>query len=66
MGYYLMELSKDLPSEFKSEQGLSAYYEIVVAPSVTLSPNLHIVFDPGGTKDQDTAYAYGMRLQMYF
>ncbi|MHC4618264.1 MAG: carbohydrate porin [Planctomycetota bacterium] len=66
VGYYLIDLSKDLPGDFDSEQGFGAYYEIVVAPSVLISPNLHVIFDPGGTKDRDTAFAYGVRLQMYF
>lgn len=66
LGYYFIGLSNDLPSVFKSEQGFSAYYEISVTPSVVISPNLHVIVDPGGTKDRDTAFAYGVRLQMYF
>ncbi|MHC5060782.1 MAG: carbohydrate porin [Planctomycetota bacterium] len=66
VGYYYMGLSQDLPDEFGSEQGFSAYYEIVVTPSILISPNLHVIVDPGGTKDQNTAFAYGIRLQMYF
>ncbi|MHC5061390.1 MAG: carbohydrate porin [Planctomycetota bacterium] len=65
VGYYYLGLSKDLPEDTKPEKGISAYYEIVVTPSILISPNLHVIVDPGGV-NEDTAFAYGVRLQMYF
>jgi porin len=65
VGYYYLGLSKDLPEDSKPEKGISAYYEIVITPSISITPNLHVIVDPGGA-DEDTAFAYGVRLQMYY
>ena len=69
VGYYLVNLSNDLPSILNTsdEQGIEAYYNIEVTPWLHISPDLQVIVRPGGGfRDRDTAIAYGLRMQMSF
>jgi porin len=69
VGYYLVNLSNDLPPILNTsdEQGIEAYYNIEVTPWLHISPDLQVIVRPGGGfQDRDVAIVYGLRMQMNF
>jgi porin len=69
VGYYLVNLSNDLPPILNTsdEQGIEAYYNIEVTPWLHISPDLQVIVRPGGGfRDRDVAIVYGLRMQMSF
>lgn len=63
VGYYFLDLSNDLPSNYHSEQGIECYYNIEITPWLHLTPDIQIITNPGGTDDNDVSFVYGLRLQ---
>ncbi len=64
IGYYHMDLSDRLPPMIHSEHGIECYYSIQVTGWMTVSPDLQIIMNPGGTSDRDVALVWGFRVQM--
>ncbi len=59
-----MDLSDRLPPMIHSEHGIECYYSIQLTGWMTLSPDLQIIMNPGGTSDRDVAVVWGFRVQM--
>lgn len=64
VGYYYLDLSNELPSQFASEQGVEVYYDFAITPWLHIAPDLQVIVNPGGTEAHDVSVVYGMRLQI--
>lgn len=71
IGYYYLDFSGDLPSllGLSHEQGVELYYNIEVTPWLHITPDVQVIFNPGGGSgfdDRDTSFAYGLRAHLSF
>jgi len=66
IGYYYADLSNELPSFMHKEAGVELFYNIELTPWCHVTPDLQIIFNPGGTDDtqEDCALAAGVRMQL--
>ncbi len=71
LGYYMLNLSDDLPSEMSAnaEQGVELFYNIEITPWLHITPDLQVIIHPGGDTgpgSREPAIVYGLRMQMNF
>ena len=74
VGYYYLNASDGFDDFFglvpalgvTAEQGIELWYRIVVTPWWSVTPDLQILIDPGGSDDNDTAVVFGLRSLMKF
>jgi len=64
LGYYYADLSDEMPSMFHKEAGVELFYNIEVTPNCHVTPDFQVIFNPGGTNDEDLALVWGVRLQI--
>jgi porin len=71
IGYYLMNLSNDLPGLYGAnvEQGVEVFYNIEVTPWLHITPDIQVIVSPGGAtgdNEREPAIVYGLRAQVSF
>ncbi len=66
LGYFYLNFSDGLPKilGINASQGIEMYYNIEITPWLHVSPDLQIIFSPGGNTDEDTAIVAGIRMRM--
>lgn len=64
VGFYLLDMSNYMPSNYTQETGVEMYYSFEIAPWLHVSPDFQIVCNPGSGGYHDTALVWGIRFQM--
>jgi porin len=51
---------------FRAETLLELFYRVEIVKTITLTPDLQLVFDPANNPDADVVVVPGIRLQLQF
>ena len=66
IGYYYLNFSDGLPRilDMTAAHGIEMYYNIEITPWLHISPDLQVIFNPGGSTNGDAALVAGLRMRM--